>query len=78
VPLSADLLDRVDLLFGPDVRAQLYPVEAMQGSMAVHGYVADPACDRGHAGLHYLFVNGRWVRDRGLAQARRRRTAACS
>jgi hypothetical protein len=31
--------------------------------------VADPACDRGNAGLQYLFVNGRWVRDRGLAQA---------
>src|SRR6516165_6004719 len=41
VPLSADLLDRVDLLFGPEVRARLYPVEAMQGSVAVHGYVAD-------------------------------------
>ena len=41
----------------------------MQGSLTVHGYVADPACDRGHAGLQYLFVNGRWVRDRGLAQA---------
>jgi DNA mismatch repair protein MutL len=33
------------------------------------GYVADPACDRGNARMQYLFVNGRWVRDRSLGHA---------
>ena len=33
------------------------------------GYVADPSCERGNAKLQYLFVNGRWVRDRSLAHA---------
>src|SRR5205814_2306345 len=69
LPLSADLLDRVALLFGSDVREKLYPVEASHGAVTLHGYVADPSCERGSAGMQYLFVNGRWVRDRGLAQA---------
>jgi DNA mismatch repair protein MutL len=69
VPLAADLLDRVGLLFGPEVRDRLYPVEAERGPVAIHGYVADPACERGTSQLQYLFVNGRWVRDRGLSQA---------
>src|SRR5262249_33961271 len=69
LPLSADLLDRVALLFGPEVRERLYPVEARQGAVARHGYVADPSCARGDAGPQSLFVNGRWVRDRGVAQA---------
>jgi DNA mismatch repair protein MutL len=69
LPLSADLLDRVALLFGAEVGERLYPVEARQGAAALHGYVADPSGARGNAGLQYLFVNGRWVRDRGLAQA---------
>ena len=33
------------------------------------GYVADPACERGTAKMQYLFVNGRWVRDRSLGHA---------
>jgi DNA mismatch repair protein MutL len=37
--------------------------------VALHGYVAAPDGERGSAGLQYWFVNGRWVRDRALAQA---------
>jgi DNA mismatch repair protein MutL len=33
------------------------------------GYIADPACERGTARMQYLFVNGRWVRDRTLGHA---------
>ncbi len=69
VPLSADLFDRVALFFGKEVCDRLYPVEASEGAVTLEGYVADPACDRGGSGLVYLFVNGRWVRDRGLSQA---------
>ena len=37
--------------------------------MRVTGFIADPKCDRGNAKLQYLFVNGRWFRDRSLAHA---------
>ena len=37
--------------------------------MRLTGFVADPACDRGNAKLQYLFVNGRWIRDRSLGHA---------
>src|SRR5262249_60942172 len=33
------------------------------------GYIADPACARGHAKSQYLFLNGRWIRDRSLGHA---------
>ena len=69
VPLSADPLDRIARFFGPEVGEHLYPVEGQQGGVALQGYVADPACDRGHVGMQYLYVNGRWVRDRVLSQA---------
>jgi DNA mismatch repair protein MutL len=69
VPLSADLLDRVALFFGPEVRDRLYPVDGQRGPALLHGYVADPACERGTGQLQYLFVNGRCVRDRGLSLA---------
>jgi DNA mismatch repair protein MutL len=69
VPASAGLLDRLALFFGAEVREQLFAVEAQAGPAALHGYIADPACERGTAKMQYLFVNRRWVRDRSLSHA---------
>jgi DNA mismatch repair protein MutL len=69
VPASAGLLDRIGLFFGAEVRDSLYMVEAEEGRVSLGGYVGDPSCERGNGQLQYLFLNGRWVRDRGLAQA---------
>src|SRR5579871_2878465 len=69
VPASAVLLDRISQFFGPEVGNQLYAVQAEQGPAALTGYIADPACDRGTARVQYVFLNGRWIRDRGLAHA---------
>jgi DNA mismatch repair protein MutL len=69
VPASAGLHDRIGLFFGPEVRDRLYAVEARQEAVVLRGFVADPACERGNARMQYLFVNGRWVRDRSLGHA---------
>jgi DNA mismatch repair protein MutL len=69
VPSSAALRDRIGLFFGPEVSEQLYEVRCAQGPATLSGYVADPACERGTARMQYLFVNGRWVRDRSLGHA---------
>ncbi len=69
IPASMALLDRIAAFFGSEVSNQLYAVQAYQGSATLTGYIADPACERGTARMQYLFVNGRWVRDRTLAHA---------
>ncbi len=69
LPASAALLDRIAAFFGPEVSNQLYAVQSHQGSASLTGYIADPACERGTARMQYLFVNGRWVRDRTLGHA---------
>src|SRR5262249_32441706 len=61
--------ERIGAFFGRDVRDQLYAVEATQGPCSLSGFIADPACERGNAKMQYLFVNGRWVRDRTLGHA---------
>src|SRR5204863_8391064 len=63
------LLDRIGIFFGDDLRKQLFMIEAEQGRATLGGYVADPLSERGGTQMQYLFVNGRWVRDRGLSQA---------
>jgi DNA mismatch repair protein MutL len=69
VASSTVLLDRIGLFFGPEVSNQLYAVEANQGSARLTGYIADPGCERGTARMQYLFLNGRWIRDRSLSHA---------
>lgn len=66
---TAGLRERIELLFGPDVAGSLYEIEATGGPVRLSGYIADPSCDRGNARMQYLFVNGRWIRDRSLGHA---------
>ena len=58
-------------------RRQLYAVDAQQGPGDADGYIADPACERGNARMQYLFLNGRWIRDRSLGHALQEAIAAC-
>jgi DNA mismatch repair protein MutL len=69
VPASTGLLERLGLFFGAEVRDQLYALQAEGGPATLHGFIADPACERGNAKMQYFFVNGRFVRDRSLGHA---------
>lgn len=69
IPASAGLLDRIALFFGGEVRDALYEIDSGPGAIRISGFIADPKCDRGNAKLQYLFVNGRWFRDRSIAHA---------
>ena len=69
VPASAGLRDRIALFFGGEVRDRFMRWTASRGRTASRASSADPKCDRGNAKLQYLFVNGRWVRDRSIAHA---------
>lgn len=69
IPASAGLLDRIALFFTGEVRDALYEIDSGDGPMRLKGYIADPKCDRGNSKLQYLFVNGRWFRDRSLSHA---------
>ncbi len=69
VPATAGLTERIGLFFGSEVKEQLFDLEGDQGDVHLWGYIADPKCDRGTAKLQYLFLNGRWIRDRSLLHA---------
>ena len=69
VPASASLPDRIGLFFGNEVREKLYFIDAEQGAVKLTGFIADPSCEKGNAKLQYLFLNGRWIRDRSLGHA---------
>ena len=69
IPATTRLVERIRLFFGDEVASQLLEIDTAGGPVKLSGYVANPACDRGTARMQYLFVNGRWVRDRSLGHA---------
>ena len=69
IPASYGLLDRVAAFYGDELRGQLRAVEGEFEGMTLGGYVADPICERGGTQMQYVFVNGRWIRDRSVSQA---------
>jgi DNA mismatch repair protein MutL len=69
VPPTTNLLDRLTLFFGRELREQVYSVDVKQGMVRLFGYIADPGYERGNARMQYFFVNDRWIRDRTLGHA---------
>ncbi len=66
---SAGLKDRVAAFFGQELADSLIWVESRSGSTHVRGYVAHPSQSRSSSKSQFLFVGGRYVRDRALGHA---------
>jgi DNA mismatch repair protein MutL len=63
--------ERLADVLGADFIAASRPLEAGAGPLVLHGRIGLPEAARARADLQYLFVNGRFVRDRLLAHAAR-------
>lgn len=60
---------RVRALLGEEFSARARSVAAHAGPLSLTGFVADPGYTRSARDAQYLFVNGRFVRDKLLAHA---------
>ncbi len=61
--------DRIVDVLGPELRYSLYPVAAEGQGFAVSGWVSDPEVTRSTAQKLYIYINGRFIRDRGITYA---------
>jgi DNA mismatch repair protein MutL len=66
---GASLADRAAQALGREAHRHLLPVDAVRGDVRVHGVVSSPDHSEATARSLYLFVNGRYVRDRAAAHA---------
>ncbi len=69
LPAASGLKERIAVFFGPEVAESLVWVEGRQGPIHVHGYVAHPSQSRSSTKGQFLFIGGRFVRDRSLSHA---------
>jgi DNA mismatch repair protein MutL len=66
---GAGLADRVGQALGREAHASLVAVEGQRGEIGVSGFVCSPDHSEATGRSLYLFVNGRYIRDRSLAHA---------
>ncbi len=62
-------LDRIEAILLSGFRKAAVPIEYQQASMVLSGYLGDPRYTRGQADSQYIYINGRFVRDKLIARA---------
>lgn len=69
VPPDGALVQRVGRILGRSVAAGLHKLTAQQGGMRLEGLVSGPGLHRSSRSAVFVFVNGRFVRDRTIIGA---------
>ncbi len=69
LPAGASVPDRVGRLYGPEMAAELLVVARQERGVGIEGYAAPPARSRSSGNWQYIFLNGRYVRDRVIQHA---------
>ena len=69
LPPVASWRERIALFFGDELSESLLWVEGRDAESRVSGYVAHPGQSRANNRMQYLFLNGRYIRDRSLQHA---------
>jgi len=69
LPAGQDATARIALFFGDDLARDLIPIDNRDGDVRLSGFVARPNQSRSHNRMQYLFLNGRFIRDRSLQHA---------
>src|SRR5690242_16665819 len=64
-----DLGDRIEQLFGTELRGRMIPIEGDQSGLRLWGFTGHPDESRATRKAQYLFVNGRWIQDRTVQHA---------
>lgn len=68
-PAAADQTERVLGVLGADMHAEIFQIEKESQDVAVSGWISSPRMSRKTTRGTYIFVNGRFVRDRVIQHA---------
>lgn len=69
VPAAVHLGERLELMFGAELHAQLLPVADTSTDIQVQGYIAQATLHRATRRQQFFFVNGRPIHNRMLSHA---------
>ncbi len=69
LPRTANWGERIHSFFGSEISDALIAVSSEDSGVRLRGYVVAPTVSRSNNRMQYLFLNGRYIRDRALQHA---------
>ena len=69
LPATHRMAERVHAFFGSEISDAMIPIDSNDAGIRLHGYVVDPSVSRSNNRMQFLFLNGRYIRDRALQHA---------
>jgi DNA mismatch repair protein MutL len=69
LPPTSVWAERIGHFFGDEIRQNLIAVDSQHEDIQLSGFAVAPVVSRSHNRLQYLFLNGRFIRDRSLQHA---------
>lgn len=69
LPPTVAWAQRIGHFLGDEIQHNLIPVESQHEDIHLSGFVVAPTVSRSHNRMQYLFLNGRFIRDRSLQHA---------
>lgn len=66
---GASLKEVISIFFGKDITSDLLYIESNHRDFKIKGFIGSPNLDKSTAKSQYLFINGRWFRDRTISHA---------
>lgn len=58
--------ERIITFFGGDIGKNLIPIKSKNPELTVKGYILPPTFDCKNAKMQYVFINGRYIRDKSI------------
>ncbi|MCK4660757.1 MAG: DNA mismatch repair endonuclease MutL [Phycisphaerae bacterium] len=68
-PAGQSIRERIGSLYGAELAGELILIERQERDLVIEGYAAPPIRSRSTTSWQYIFVNGRYVRDRFVQHA---------
>jgi len=69
LPASQSIRQRVGVLFSAELAGELIPIQRNDRQIEVSGLIGPPQQSRANAQWQYVFLNGRYIRDRFISHA---------
>jgi len=69
LPTTADAAERIAAALDKDLRGQLLPIDHPDAAARVTGFIGLPQTARGTNRHQFIFLNGRYIRDRSMLHA---------
>ena len=68
-PIATSAFDRVVDVLGPNLKNDLHAIQSRSGGISISGWISSPRASRRTSRAIFMYVNGRFVRDRIVQHA---------